>query len=184
MPSLVRARAAEGRLDPIASGGPPWWIRPLRCPAPEATGSRIDTVSAAWGERVALRDLDLELAPGDRVAVVGPTGSGKSTLASLLLRFVDPVRGRVVLGDQALPELTLDDVRRCVGLVDDDPHVFATTLAENVRLARPDAADADVETALRAARLGTLARRVACRSRRPGSGTVMPRSRAGNGRGW
>jgi len=70
------------------------------------------------------------------------------------MRFVDPVRGSVRLGGRPLPELALGDVRRTVGLVDDDPHVFATTLAENVRLARPGATDADVDGALRQARLG------------------------------
>jgi len=71
------------------------------------------------------------------------------------MRFVDPVRGAVRLGDRALTELALDDVRRTVGLVDDDPHVFATTLVENVRLARPAATDAEVDIALRQARLGS-----------------------------
>ncbi len=150
----VRSRAAAARLDALAARPPA--VTDPAAPVPLHDGDRVrtDQVSAAWGDRVALRDLDLELHPGDRVAVVGPTGSGKSTLASLLLRFVDPVRGRVLLGDQALPEIALDDVRRSVGLVDDDPHVFATTLAENVRLARPDATDAEVEAALRTARLG------------------------------
>jgi ATP-binding cassette subfamily C protein CydCD len=71
-----------------------------------------------------------------------------------LLRFIDPMSGTVRLGGTALPDLSLDDVRGAVGLVDDDPHVFATTLAENVRLARPSATDGEVETALRQARLG------------------------------
>ena len=64
------------------------------------------------------------------------------------MRFVDPVSGTVLLGGADLRRLALDDVRRTVGLVDDDPHVFASTVAENVRLARPDATDADVRTAL------------------------------------
>jgi ATP-binding cassette, subfamily C, bacterial CydCD len=114
----------------------------------------VDRVWASWEDRVVLRDLSLDLRPGERVAVVGPTGSGKSTLASLLLRFVDPAGGSVRLGRRTLREIALDDVRRRVGLVDDDPHVFATTLAENVRLARPGASDAEVEDALRRARLG------------------------------
>ena len=72
--------------------------------------------------------------------MVGPSGSGKSTLAALLLRFLDPVsRARSRLGGVDLRDLALDDVRRLTGLVDDDPHVFATTLVENVRLARPAA---------------------------------------------
>jgi ATP-binding cassette subfamily C protein CydCD len=72
----------------------------------------------------------------------------------LLLRFVDPEKGTVRLGGVDLPRLALDDVRRTVGLVDDDPHVFATTVAENIRLARPDATDEEVDAALRGAGLG------------------------------
>ena len=149
----ARTRAAEDRLADLASRAPA--VSSPAGPKPVDDDTIVvDHVAAAWDGRVVLRDLDLTLAPGDRVAVVGPTGSGKSTLASLLMRFVDPVRGSVRLGDHALPDIALDDVRRTVGLVDDDPHVFATTLAENVRLARPAASDVDVDAALRQARLG------------------------------
>lgn len=148
-----RTRAAEARLAALASRSPAV-VSPS---APESARSGdvdVTQVAAAWDGREVLTDLSLSLAPGERVAVVGPTGSGKSTLAALLLRFVDPMRGTVSLGGVALPDLALDDVRRTIGLVDDDPHVFATTLAENVRLARPSATDAEVEGALRAAALG------------------------------
>ncbi|KQW48889.1 ABC transporter permease [Nocardioides sp. Root1257] len=149
----ARTRAAEDRLAALASRVPA--VAPPVAPvAPAGADLEVDGVSAAWDDRVVLESLSLTLAPGDRVAVVGPTGSGKSTLAALLLRFVDPVRGGVRLGGRPLPEIALDDVRRTVGLVDDDPHVFATTLVENVRLARPAATDAEVDAALRAARLG------------------------------
>lgn len=148
-----RTRAAEARLQELAARAPVVASAPAPARADGASVA-VDGVAAAWDGREVLRDLSLTLEQGERVAVVGPTGSGKSTLASLLLRFVDPVRGTVSLGGQALPELSLDDVRRCVGLVDDDPHVFATTLGENVRLARPSATDAEVEAALRAAALG------------------------------
>jgi ATP-binding cassette subfamily C protein CydCD len=110
-------------------------------------------VTASWDDRPALRELSLSVPGGRRLGVVGPSGSGKSTLAALLLRFVDPVEGSVCLGGVELPRLALDDVRRSVGLVDDDPHVFATTVAENIRLARPSASDEDIEGALRDAGL-------------------------------
>jgi ATP-binding cassette subfamily C protein CydCD len=86
--------------------------------------------------------------------LVGPSGSGKSTLAALAMRFLDPVSGEVTHGGRPLRDLALDDVRRVTGLVDDDPHVFATTLVENVRLARPGATDLEVAQALVEARLG------------------------------
>ena len=150
----ARTRAAEDRLDALASRAPAVEEATLRCRS-HGDAVSLDGVAAAWDDREVLRDLDLVLEPGDKVAVVGPTGCGKSTLAALLLRFVDPVRGAVRLGDHPLTELALDDVRRTIGLVDDDPHVFATTLVENVRLARPAASDADVDAALRQARLGS-----------------------------
>ena len=149
----ARTRAAEDRLAELVSRTPA--VAQPAVPAPlDGDAVRMDRVTAAWDDREVLRDLDLVLDPGDRIAVVGPTGCGKSTLASLLMRFVDPVGGAVRLGGRALPELALDDVRRTVGLVDDDPHVFATTLVENVRLARPTATDLEVDAALRQARLG------------------------------
>lgn len=124
-------------------------------PLPAGTDVVLDDVSAGWDRtRPAFRGLDLTLQPGERVAVVGGSGSGKSTLAALLLRFVDPVAGQVRHGGRPATHLALDDVRGRVGLVDDDPHVFASTVAENVRLARPTASDAEVEDALRAACLG------------------------------
>ena len=96
----------------------------------------------------------LAVRPGEHLGVTGPSGSGKSTLAATLVRFIDPVTGEVLLGGTDLRRLALDDVRARVGLVDDDPHVFASTVAENVRLARPDASDDEVRAALDRARLG------------------------------
>lgn len=149
----ARTRVAQQRLTTLATR-PPAVTEPAVPVAVDSPGVAVDDVAAGWDGHVALSGLSVTLAPGERVAVVGPTGSGKSTLAALLLRFIDPISGRVELGSHPLPEIALDDVRRTVGLVDDDPHIFATTLAENVRLARPGASDAEVEEALRRARLG------------------------------
>lgn len=115
----------------------------------------VDAVRARWERGGPLTPAtSLHAAPGERVAVTGPSGSGKSTLAALLLRFLDPAEGEIRLGGAPTRELSLDDVRRTTGLVDDHPHVFATTLVENVRLARPAASDDEVEHALRRACLG------------------------------
>ena len=153
----ARTAAAARRLDDL-TGRPPAVTDPAEPAEPSAGPASarltLDHVTAAPGGHEVLDGLGLTVAPGERVAVVGPSGSGKSTLAALLLRFLDPVRGRVALGDRPLDELALADVRRRVGLVDDDPHVFASTVVENVRLARPDASDAEVEAALRRAHLG------------------------------
>jgi ATP-binding cassette subfamily C protein CydCD len=128
---------------------------PQAAPSPGSTPSvRLDRLTAGWGAEPAFRGLDLDLAPGSRLGVVGPSGSGKSTLAAVLLRFIDPAEGRWTLGGVPATALRLDDVRRCVGLVDDDPHVFASTVVENIRLARPEATRGEVEEALRRAQLG------------------------------
>lgn len=150
----ARTRAAEQRLAALESTSPA--VDETAEPLPAMGPHHVDVtgVVAGWDDTAALRDLSLTLGEGERVAIIGPSGSGKSTLAALMLRFVDPWVGRVALGGVPVRSLALDDVRRLVGLVDDDPHVFASTLAENVRLARPDADDDAVEAALRQARLG------------------------------
>lgn len=154
----VRTAAARARLDALADRPPavtPGGGSPVAAARP---GVAVDAVTAGWSTRPVLRDLDLALRPGEKVAVVGPSGCGKTTLAALLLRFVDPVAGAVRLGGADLREVDPDEVRRAVGLVDDDPHVFATTVAENVRLARPDADDDAVVAALDRAGLGPWVR--------------------------
>jgi thiol reductant ABC exporter CydC subunit len=97
--------------------------------------------------------LDLLLAPGRRVALVGPSGSGKTTVTACLLRFLDPADGTITLNGVNTRDLAGDEVRRVVGLVTEDAHVFDSTIWENVRLARPDASRDDVRHALERARL-------------------------------
>jgi ATP-binding cassette subfamily C protein CydCD len=149
-----RTRAAGRRLAGLEGTRPAVEEPLVPRPAPAAHDLELAGVSAGWDGRPVLTGLALELPAGRRIGVVGPSGSGKSTLAALLLRFIDPSEGSVDLSGVPLRQLALDDVRRDVGLVDDDPYVFATTLAENIRLARPSATDADVEETLRRAHLG------------------------------
>lgn len=150
----ARTSAAAARLDRLEHRAPA--VRDtVDRPLPASCAMEVRAVTAGWDRtRPCLDNLSLVLEPGARVAVIGRSGSGKSTLAALMLRFLDPVSGAVLLGDSRLASLRLDDVRGRVGLVDDDPHVFASTLVENVRLARPTAVDEEVEHALRRARLG------------------------------
>jgi ABC-type transport system involved in cytochrome bd biosynthesis fused ATPase/permease subunit len=102
----------------------------------------------AWG----LGDLDLSLPRGKRVALVGHSGSGKSTVASLMVRFFDPDVGQVTLGETDLRKMRQRDLRATVSLDDQDAYLFATTIRENVRLAKPGAPDPEIEAALRRAR--------------------------------
>jgi ATP-binding cassette subfamily C protein CydCD len=148
-----RVRAAEERLEALEATEPLVVDGTDVLPAVAPGGVVVADVSAGWGTPV-LEALSLELPAGSRVGVTGPSGSGKSTLAALLLRFVDPVQGSVELDSAPLPSLVLDEVRARIGLVDDDPHVFATTLAENIRFARPGASEGEIEAALRSAGLG------------------------------
>jgi thiol reductant ABC exporter CydC subunit len=101
--------------------------------------------------------LDLELAPGGHAVVTGPSGAGKSTLAWALLRFLDPAGGSLALvgSDRTveLADLAGDEVRKTIGLCEQDPHVFDGTIAENVRLARPSADDDALRRALATAQL-------------------------------
>ena len=97
--------------------------------------------------REALSDVDLEIPAQTRVAVVGETGSGKTTFAKLLTRLMDPTRGEVLLGGVPLTRVRFDSLRSRVVMVPQDGFLFDTTIADNVRFARPEATDADLELA-------------------------------------
>ncbi|MEU6831076.1 ABC transporter ATP-binding protein [Nocardia beijingensis] len=100
-----------------------------------------------------LHDIDLELAPGTITALVGPSGSGKSTLAKLLPRFYDVGAGRITIGGRDIRHLPSEELYRTVGFVFQDVRLIRGTIRENLLLARPDADDAAVEKAARAAQI-------------------------------
>ena len=101
---------------------------------------RVEDVRFAYREdRDVLHGIDLDVRPGERLAVVGPSGAGKSTLGRLLAGVHPPRTGRVSVGDVPLVDLPLDDLRGHVVLVTQEHHVFVGTVAENLLLARPDA---------------------------------------------
>nr|WP_318657864.1 ATP-binding cassette domain-containing protein [Streptomyces aureocirculatus] len=95
--------------------------------------------------------MTLALRPGEHVALVGPSGAGKSTLLALLLGFVTPASGRVAVGGTDLADLDPDAWRERLAWVPQRPHLFAASVADNIRLGRPDASDAEVREAARAA---------------------------------
>jgi thiol reductant ABC exporter CydC subunit len=100
-----------------------------------------------------LDGVSLRLEPGCRVALIGPSGAGKSTVVSLLLRFLDPEAGRMSIAGRDARDYRQEDVRRLIAVAAQDSHLFSTSIRENLRLARPGAGDAEIEAALRRARI-------------------------------
>jgi ATP-binding cassette subfamily B protein len=127
----------------------------FRYPAANETSVASLETDTAPGEpgRMVLHDLDLEVGPGQMLAVVGPSGSGKSTLASLIPRLYDVTDGSITLDGRDLRSLRQDDLRARIGVVTQDPHLFHDTVGANLRYARPDATDAQLDDACRSARI-------------------------------
>jgi ATP-binding cassette subfamily B protein len=98
-----------------------------------------------------LDGFDFSMAPGEVVAVVGPSGAGKSTIASMLYRLYDPKAGRLLLDGHPYSTLDAEWLRRQVGVVAQEPLLFSTSIADNIRYGRPDASDAEVEAAAKTA---------------------------------
>ncbi|MFC4464803.1 thiol reductant ABC exporter subunit CydD [Streptomyces xiangluensis] len=117
---------------------------------PPSGGLRFERVTVRYPERSsdAVSDVSFAVEPGETVALVGPSGAGKSSLLNALLGFVKPTSGRVRIGGVDLAEADLAKWRSQVAWVPQRPHLYAGSIAENVRLARPDADDADVARAL------------------------------------
>jgi ATP-binding cassette, subfamily B, bacterial len=113
------------------------------------------------GRRETLCDIDFRVEPGQRVAIVGPTGAGKTTLMSLLMRFYDVQRGRILVDGLDVRDVTLDSLREQIAVVLQEPLLFSGTIAENIRYGRLDASAADVEEAARAANAHDFVARLA-----------------------
>ena len=130
---------------------------PVQAIAPPATRRgeiAFEDVTFAYPARPgvqALGGVSFTVAPGETVALVGPSGAGKTTIIQLLLRFYDPKSGRVTLDGVDLRDLDRADFRRHMALVPQDPVIFAASARENIRFGRPDATDAEVEAAAQAA---------------------------------
>ncbi|MEV0877668.1 thiol reductant ABC exporter subunit CydD [Micromonospora echinofusca] len=123
-------------------------------PVPGGRGEiRFEAVTVRYERTTALRDVTLTIRPGERVAVIGPSGAGKSTLLGLLLGFVTPTAGRVTVGGVDLTDADADGWRRQVAWVPQRAHLFAASLADNIRLGAPDTPDAALAAAVHDAAL-------------------------------
>jgi len=147
--SLIGARRVFEILDaPVEVRNAPDALR-----RPKLGGAvRFEHVSFAYdGADAVVRDIDLDVQPGQCVAILGATGAGKSVLMSLVPRFFDPTAGRVLLDGTDVRRLHLDDVRRNIGIVFQESFLFSNTVAANIAFGHPDATRAQVEKAARIA---------------------------------
>ncbi|MGR3271249.1 ATP-binding cassette domain-containing protein [Thalassococcus profundi] len=123
-------------------------------PSPVRGAIAFDDVSFAYPSRpdtAALDHVSLSVAPGETVALVGPSGAGKTTIIQLIQRFYDPDEGQITLDGVPLNGMARNDFRRHIALVPQDPVIFAASARENIRFGRPDATDAEIEAAAQAA---------------------------------
>jgi ATP-binding cassette, subfamily C, bacterial CydC len=153
---LGQARVAAGRIAAVTDAPDP--VREPARPRPLPRGPftitlRDATVRYDSDGPPALDRVSLDLPPGRRVALVGPNGVGKSTVAAVLMRFCELTAGTALLNGHDLASYAADDVRSVIGGCPQDPHLFDATIRANLRLARPNAADEELEAAAARARL-------------------------------
>jgi ATP-binding cassette, subfamily B, bacterial len=162
---LQRAAGATGRLsellqtDPIIAAP----ANPVALPTPARGEIEFDNVTFHYPARPtisAMEDFSLSIAPGETVAIVGPSGAGKSTVFQLLLRYYDPENGSLSMDGVRLPDADPGDVRARIGLVAQDPVIFAGDVWENIRYGKPAASDEEVRAAADAAQVSEFADRL------------------------
>jgi ATP-binding cassette subfamily B protein len=154
---LLRAAGATERLMELLSAKSPVAqpLQPLALPATQrGSAIRLAGVQFNYPSRPhhpTLRDVDLVVKPGETVALVGPSGAGKSTVFQLLLRFYDAQQGEVEIDGVAVDRISLAELRGRIGIVAQDSTIFSTSAIENIRYGRPEASDAEVVAAAKAA---------------------------------
>ena len=156
MGDLQRAVGATERLVDLMETEPDITAPPSPKPMPSPARGAVSFTDVTFHypsrpDSAALRGLNLEVAPGEHVALVGPSGAGKSTVFQLLLRFYDPQAGTVRIDGMNLREVDPREARTRIGLVSQDPVIFAADAMENIRYGRPTATDEEVRAAAEAA---------------------------------
>ncbi len=162
---LQRAAGATGRLSELLATDPLITApaNPAAMPDPHLGTIRFEDVTFHYPARPnvsAMEEFSLDIESGEEVAIVGPSGAGKSTVFQLLLRFYDPESGRVSIDGVALPDADPQDVRARIGLVAQDPVIFAGDVWSNIRYGRPGASDEEVRAAADAAQVTEFAERL------------------------
>jgi ATP-binding cassette, subfamily B, bacterial MsbA len=149
---LQRSEGAFVRLEKVL-GEQVTISDPVRTERPVTIEGRVcfRDVSFAYGEETALADINVDIKPGTVCALVGPSGAGKSTFAKLIPRFYDVNQGSIEIDGVDVRNWNLQDLRSQVAVVPQMPFLFNDTVANNIRIGRPDASDAEVESAARAA---------------------------------
>jgi len=150
--SFQSATAGAERVGTVLAEEPSVREAPDPVPLPDPRGDlRLEDVCFAYdqGPRV-LHDVNLHVAAGATLALIGPTGAGKSTVAKLIARFYDPLAGRITLDGVDLRQIRLADLRRAMGYVPQEGFLFSGTVLDNIRFGRPDATRDEVEAAARA----------------------------------
>ena len=146
--SAVRVLALLQRPDPVVEPDQP-------APLPADADLALERMAVGWpGQAPQVTGIDLAVAPSQRTLVAGPSGSGKSTIAATLVSFLDPVAGTYAIGGTGAGDLGGESVRRMVTWCQQDPWFADTTVADNLRVARPSAADEELRAALDVVHLG------------------------------
>jgi ATP-binding cassette, subfamily B, bacterial len=157
-----QGQAALTKLDELLDTHPSVEEADDAEPLPPIEGAvSLQHVSFAYDPaKPVLQDVDLDIAAGETISLVGPTGAGKSTIAKLVTRFYDPTVGEVSIDGHDLRDVTIDSLRRQLGVVPQEPFLFAGTMRDNIVFARPDATDEEVMDAVRRVGLSELIERL------------------------